>query len=119
MHSIEANINYAVYRNVRLYTMAAENMRIGTGRKSSISQPAWWNLSCTKAKRMKYYLLRRFRWTNNNADFLNYKAFRSLFKNICNAKSLTYKRNKRFALLRSRDNPKTFWRLVKVQNLKM
>ena len=76
-------------------------------------QPKWWDHECRQSKKRKYSLLRRFRWTNNQADILKYKGAKNTFKNMGTAKKLSYQRRNRSMLMNSSRKPTSFWKIIK------
>jgi len=103
-----------VHTIISIYKTAAEDMRtIRRNFNRYQNNPHWWDSACSKAKREKYSLLRRFRWTNEPADFHLYKNSRRSFKNLCHAKKILYQNKKRKVLIDSRKYPQDFWSVIK------
>ena len=46
------------------------------------TQPEWWDNECQLLKSYKFSMSRKYRFSNNNLDFIAYKRAKNRFKNI-------------------------------------
>ena len=60
--------------------------------------------------------MRRFRVTDLKHDYCNYINLRKTFKSLCLHKKIAYQNSERNKLVSARNNPKTFWSILK-QNI--
>ena len=77
------------------------------------SQPLWWDKECESAKKGKYLALRLFRVTNSDQDLQTYLSKRNALKCMNREKKLNLALENRNKLIKSRTNPREFWRLIK------
>ncbi len=82
-------------------------------RNTTNKQPEWWDEVCTKAKYDKYHNLRRYRRTNSKHDLDIYLTSKNVFKNLCRAKCLSLKRQRRNLLIENNKNPRCFGKSIK------
>ena len=59
------------------------------------------------------FLLRRYRFTNDQSDFINYKVTRNQFKAVCRRKKYLFQLNKRKSLSQACNDPRSFWSILK------
>ena len=100
---------------INIFKQAGKCLRI-KGNKTAqnfASQPPWWDQDCQTAKVNKYSLLKKYRVTNNQTDYLNYKAAKSRFKKTFRSKRSQFESQKRLELLNSSRNPKEYWKQIK------
>ena len=79
----------------------------------SLKKPVWWNEECQRLKQLRLYSLRKYRNSNKNDDFLQYKIVRNKFKAKCEQSRLNLERENRSKLVPFRKNAKTFWSLIR------
>ena len=79
-----------------------------------LKKPAWWNEECQRLKQLRLYSLRKYRNSNKNDDFLQYKIMQNKFKAKCKQSRLNLERENRSKLVRFRKNAKTFWSLIRI-----
>ena len=107
-------IDEAISQLVNVYKSAAGLMKVnGRSKRQNFSQPDWWDNDCKISKRTKFAKLRTFRNSGRLEDLEKYKLEKRKFKNLTNAKKLKHQRKKRQALIASRNNPKSFWKIIK------
>ena len=85
-------------------------------KQSSVSkhvQPEWWDQNCTAMKMRKNNALRKFRKSNSNADFRDYKIERNHFKSLCKIKKKQHQKKRQKKLTDSSNKPKDFWAAIK------
>ena len=112
LDSVHEDINKAIRMLLSVYKKAASQMQ-RTRSPIKPKKPKWWDRLCSQLKRNKTVLLRYFRKTNNEYDFVMYKDARCHFKNVCHQKQVNYQTSKRNELLLSSNNPKLFWSTLK------
>ena len=107
-------LNRAVESIVHLYQWAGRQMLVKPNRinSTSVNQP-WWDEECSHAKYLKYSALRRFRVTYFKHDYCNNINLRKTFKSLCLHKKIAYQNSERNKLVSARNNPKTFWSILK------
>ena len=116
---IDIDVNLAIQKLINVYKMSSEVMKCvkpNSVRRSNCNPP-WWDDKCHEAKTLKYSLLRTFRVTNDQSDFIKYTKARNSFKNICSLKKATFLRKKRELLMKNSNNPKDFWRTIRPQKV--
>ena len=59
-------------------------------------------------------MLRRYRFTNDQSDLINYKVTRNQFKAICRRKKYLFQLSKRKSLSQACKDPSMFWSILKV-----
>ena len=59
----------------------------------------WWDFECHQLKKVKTWLLRTFRKTNEESDFLHYKSAKNKFKSKCKQKRKSYEQSNRDKLI--------------------
>ena len=111
---INQNVDVAINLITDIYTSSAKCMPKSTKTKGLPSQPPWWNVTCNDLKQQKYSALRRFRKSNITSDFRQYKDARNLFKHTCRLKKQQYQKSCRKKLMEASNDPKKFWKTVKV-----
>ena len=102
---------------INVFQKAGKSMKIGSPLiKSSSShhaQPEWWDQNCSERKFSKNKALRKFRKTNSNEDFREYKVKRNHFRSLCKVKKKQYQKRRQKLLIDSSGRPKEFWTLIK------
>ena len=111
---INQNVDVAINLITDIYTSSAKCMLKSTKTKGLPSQPPWWNVTCNDLKQQKYSALRRFRKSNITSDLRQYKDARNLFKHTCRLKKQQYQKSCRKKLMEASNDPKKFWKTVKV-----
>ena len=81
--------------------------------KVETAQPEWWDQSCSLQKSKKFKALRKFRTTNSEGDFQQYKAERNHFKSVCKVKKKEFQKKRRSVFIEARNRPKYFWKTIK------
>lgn len=120
---VDLNVTDSVPAFIDMYKSAADNMLYKRNastytNKCDNTQPPWWNMECSRAKRSKFQLLRQFRVSNDMTDLQLYKHARNKFKNVCKKCKSNYERQNRNNLVNARNSPKSFWSIIKKSSLK-
>ena len=105
---------------VNVFQQAGDLMKIKFSKhgsnKVATAQPEWWDQSCSLQKSKKFKALRKFRTTNSEGDFQQYKAERNHFKSLCKVKKKEFQKKRRSVLIEARNRPKDFWKTIKANN---
>ena len=105
---------------VNVFQQAGDPMKIKFSKHGSnkveTAQPEWWDQSCSLQKSKKFKALRKFRTTDSEGDFQQYKAERNHFKSLCKVKKKEFQKKRRSVLIEARNRPKDFWKTIKANN---
>ena len=113
--NISESIDNSVEMITSVYTGAATSMTKRSKPREPYKQPPWWDLECDTLKQRKYSMLRKFRSSNANCDFLSYKQARNQFKHRFKFKKRQYQKDRRQELYEARTEPRKFWQMIKLQ----
>ena len=113
IYSKEADINNIISKCQTLLIDNSENCR-KQYRKCELKHEPWFNSECKTLKQGKTKSLREYRKakTVNNLD--KYKQARNNFKQKCKTEKENYYSHKLESLIESSENPKSFWRKLKI-----
>ena len=110
------NIAQSLREFVNIFQEAGKSMKTSfPNKKSSFThaQPEWWDLSCADRKSRKNHALRKFRKSNSNTDFRDYKIERNHLKSLCKIKKKQHQKKQRKLFTDSSNKPKDFCTVIK------
>ena len=112
----EHELSFYLQDFVKVFQVSGDIMEVNYNRSrncDNVQQSLWWDPAYDKAKSLKYKLLRKFRLTNAQDDFISYKMQRKWFKALCKLKKNKFQQKCRSALIDTKDNPKLIWQTIK------